>query len=207
MSKNLAAEAVRARFRARRGDSQDRLIQIPFVVDIELADKVMELVNQKQDIERRISRLADHMDELEQDPDEDVRADGRDLTPNTEALAVLEESLASLDEQLEEMKEAVREGSATMFFRLATDKEYEEHLAEVEREHGGPDRQQSVTVAFGNRLLNSTFVRIEHEGADLGYATWEELHDDMQLTFGDVDPIRTAVIAKNRRSGAFKLPF
>lgn len=69
------------------------------------------------------------------------------------------------------------------------------------------DTTNEAVVAFGDELLRITFLRVEHDGEDLGYESWAEFADDMQLTFGDVEGIRTPVVAKNRSTGAFRLPF
>lgn len=202
-----AAEAVRARLKSRRAKSSERPITVPFVVDVELADSVKALIDEKSQLESRLQYVIERVDEAEADPDEDVRADGQDLTPSTSVIASLEASLARVEAEIEEKTDAVREGSVNILFRLATDTEYESHLAEVEREFSEPNESHSVSIGFGNRLLASCFLRVEQNDEDLGYTTWAEFSDDMEMTFGDVDPIRTIIITKNRRSGAFKLPF
>lgn len=202
------AELVRERFRARRADSVERVIRIPFVVDQELADKAEQLARQHDELEGRIEKMIDYVDSLDSDDlDSDVRADGTDLTAEHVTITALQDSLDKVKAELEEAVEQVKDGSAWLHFRLATAGEYQQHLAEVERDFGKLDGSNETVIAFGDKLTNLCFLRVEHDGEDLGYSSWAEFVDDMKLTFGDLEPIRAAIVARNRASGAFKLPF
>lgn len=80
MSNPSPAAAVRERFKARR-DAMRRTIEIPFVVDQELADKAERLA---RDYEQEKERLERFLEVAEEDDDQpgDVRADGTAVEPS-----------------------------------------------------------------------------------------------------------------------------
>lgn len=204
MSNPSPAAAVRERFKARR-EAMRRTIEIPFVVDQELADQAERLAREYEQAKERLERFLEVAEEDDDQPG-DVRADGTAVEPSL--IDQLQRAVDSTHAELEEVIEAVREGSARVIFRLATATEYQDALTKVEREMGkSVDTTNEAVVAFGDELLRITFLRVEHDGEDLGYESWAEFADDMQLTFGDVEGIRTPVVAKNRSTGAFRLPF
>lgn len=202
------AQQVRERFKARR-DSMDRTFKIPFVVDQELANRAEQLAREYDEAERRLAEYVEDK-EVEEGEGSDLRADGTRADGRVPAYFP-EQHLEEVRAELQGVVDALQEGSAMVVFRLATAAEYENVLAEVERElapgSGGIDTSQEAIVGFGDKLLELCFVRVLHDGEDLGYRTWAEFAEDMQLTFGDAEAFRTPVVAKNRATGAFKLPF
>ena len=204
------AQSVRERLKQRRTDSRERVIKIPFIADVDLAKDAERLSTEHDRLIDDIALLEAQRDERDADEtaDVDTRADGRDRSDLGAEIDASRARLALVEEQLAETVQAVREGAVTIEFRVATKGEYERILIEVENEvKGEVGVDQSPTILFGDRLMAGGFVRVHKDGENLGYATWDEFAEDMELSFGDVDPIRTVVYTKNRQTGAFALPF
>ena len=204
------AQTVRERLKQRRTDSRERVIKIPFIADVDLASDAERLSTEHDRLVDDIALLEAQRDERDADEtaDVDTRADGRDRSQLGADIDTAHTRLALVEEQLAETVEAVREGAVSIEFRVATKGEYERVLIEVENEvKGEVGVDQSPTILFGDRLMALGFIRVHKDGENLGYASWSEFVEDMELSFGDVDPIRTVVYAKNRQTGAFALPF
>ena len=204
------AQTVRERLKQRRTDSRERVIKVPFIADVDLAKDAERLSAEHDRLTDDIALLEAQRDERDADEtaDVDTRADGRDRSDLGAEIEATRSRLALVEEQLAETVEAVREGAVAIEFRVATKGEYERILIEVETEvKGAVGVDQSPTILFGDRLMALGFIRVHKDGGNLGYASWSEFVEDMELSFGDVDPIRTVVYAKNRQTGAFALPF
>ena len=204
------AQTVRERLKQRRTDSRERVIKVPFIADVDLAKDAERLSAEHDRLIDDIALLEAQRDERDADEtaDVDTRADGRDRSDLGAEIEATRSRLALVEEQLAETVEAVREGAVAIEFRVATKGEYERILIEVETEAKGEvGVDQSPTILFGDRLMALGFIRVHKDGENLGYASWSEFVEDMELSFGDVDPIRTVVYAKNRQTGAFALPF
>lgn len=204
------AQTVRERLKQRRTDSRERVIKVPFIADVDLASDAERLAKEHDRLVDDIALLEAQRDERDADENADVdnRADGRDRSQLGADIDTAHTRLALVEEQLAETVEAVREGAVLIEFRVATKGEYERILIEVETEvKGEVGVDQSPTILFGDRLMALGFIRVHKDGENLGYASWSEFVEDMELSFGDVDPIRTVVYAKNRQTGAFALPF
>ena len=204
------AQTVRERLKQRRTDSRERVIKVPFIADVDLAKDAERLSAEHDRLVDDIALLEAQRDERDADEtaDVDTRADGRDRSDLGAEIDATRSRLALVEEQLAETVEAVREGAVAIEFRVATKGEYERILIEVETEvKGAVGVDQSPTILFGDRLMALGFIRVHKDGENLGYASWSEFVEDMELSFGDVDPIRTVVYAKNRQTGAFALPF
>ena len=204
------AQSVRERLKQRRTDSRERVIKVPFIADVDLAKDAERLSAEHDRLINDIALLEAQRDERDADEtaDVDTRADGRDRSDLGAEIEATRSRLALVEEQLAETVEAVREGAVAIEFRVATKGEYERILIEVETEvKGEVGVDQSPTILFGDRLMALGFIRVHKDGENLGYASWSEFVEDMELSFGDVDPIRTVVYAKNRQTGAFALPF
>ena len=204
------AQSVRERLKQRRTDSRERVIKVPFIADVDLAKDAERLSAEHDRLIDDIALLEAQRDERDADEtaDVDTRADGRDRSDLGAEIEATRSRLALVEEQLAETVEAVREGAVAIEFRVATKGEYERILIEVETEvKGEVGVDQSPTILFGDRLMALGFIRVHKDGENLGYASWSEFVEDMELSFGDVDPIRTVVYAKNRQTGAFALPF
>ena len=204
------AQSVRERLKQRRTDSRERVIKVPFIADVDLAKDAERLSAEHDRLIDDIALLEAQRDERDADEtaDVDTRADGRDRSDLGAEIEATRSRLALIEEQLAETVEAVREGAVAIEFRVATKGEYERILIEVETEvKGAVGVDQSPTILFGDRLMALGFIRVHKDGENLGYASWSEFVEDMELSFGDVDPIRTVVYAKNRQTGAFALPF
>ena len=202
------AQLVRERFRARCAENANRTIVVPFTLDHHLRIRIKQLQDEGSALEERIADMVDQIESMDKDEaDDDLRADGTDLTPDVAALDALRLSLERTTKELDEALTEAREGSVKLIFRPATAAEYQQVLIDVEREVGAIDGSQKSTIEFGDRLTSLCFVRAEVDGVDLEYETLEEFLRDTRATFGSLEYARTMVVADSRAMGSFGLPF
>lgn len=192
------ADRLRARLQGRKAEKAAKhLLRFPFIIDDELATRVTTLADQHERLAALIAHLEERIEQADEAGERDVRASGHDTSGLSDKLDAARDALAKVRADLEQSTEQADADRFFMEFLPCGSGKYEEILALHPNADDGPKQQ----AEFRNALLDACFVRFERDGEtlDLGYKSWSEFAAEAALDFGEIDPIRAAVlIACNR---------
>lgn len=176
------------------------LKRIPLILDQSLADDVDQIARQRQAVEERLAYLQDAASERDpDDPSVDVRGSGHDVSAEGQAIAAAEAELERLTAELTAATEVAREAVVQLVFRRADAEDYERLI--IAAGGLGVDSDADASFKFHESLAAHCFVRVEIGGEDAKVGTWADFRAVANLSFGEVDPIRSLVWAMNRRGG------
>src|SRR5690606_3303290 len=104
-----------------------------------------------------------------------------------------------LTAELEQATERAREAVVQLVFRRADAEDYERLV--IDAGGLGVDSDADASFKFHESLVAHCFVRVEIDGEDAHVGSWGDFRAAANLSFGEVDPIRSLVWAMNRRGG------
>ena len=199
----LRAQTLRDRLKSRRAEKRERKpLRFPFVLDDELAGEVQGLVAQVDMLEARVEHHKEKLEAAAEKGESDARASGDD--PSATKLQTAETELARIKDQLAQAVRKVEEGRFWLVFRPCGSARYEEILAR----HPEADEDLAVKARFGDALMVECFEGFEDdkgEPIDLGYSSFADFLAEADLDFGEIDPMRTAILIANNRNPHFGL--